>query len=204
MDWIFFDLGSTLIDESACLELRLRETLAGCDNELRDRFLLTLREGWAANGDGYKLALRTHDLQKAHWHGELERLYPAVPEILHLLKQKFRLGIIANQEASCRERLNLWGLTGLFDITILSCEVGASKPEPAIFLTALKRAGCAPEQAWMVGDRLDNDILPAMALGMKTVWVRQGWGGWGNAGLLPHPPTNTIDTIGQLLDVFHS
>ncbi len=29
----------------------------------------------------------------------------------------------------------------------------------------------------MIGDRLDNDILPAKRLGMRTVWVRQGWGG---------------------------
>lgn len=204
MDWIFFDLGSTLIDETACLELRLRETLTGCDDDLRRRFLLTLRDGWAANRDGYKLALQTHGLQKSRWPGELEQLYPAVPELLHRLKQDFRLGIIANQEADCRKRLDRWGVTDLFDVIALSCEVGVPKPESAIFLTVLAQAGCAPEQCWMVGDRIDNDILPAMALGMKTVWVKQGWGGCGRAELLPQSPDHIINNLEQLTALFTS
>ena len=35
-------------------------------------------------------------------------------------------------------------------------------------------AGCRAEDAVMVGDRLDNDILPAKAVGMKTIWIRKG------------------------------
>ena len=34
--------------------------------------------------------------------------------------------------------------------------------------------GCKPEESMMVGDRLDNDIHPAKAMGMKTVWIRHG------------------------------
>lgn len=33
---------------------------------------------------------------------------------------------------------------------------------------------CRAEESVMVGDRLDNDIVPAKALGMKTVWVKNG------------------------------
>ena len=39
---------------------------------------------------------------------------------------------------------------------------------------ALDKAGCKPNEAYMIGDRLDNDILPAKKLGIKTIWVRQG------------------------------
>ena len=41
---------------------------------------------------------------------------------------------------------------------------------------ALERAGCKPEEAVMIGDRVDNDIIPAKALGMRTVWIKQGFG----------------------------
>jgi len=57
---------------------------------------------------------------------------------------------------------------------IASGAEGVEKPDAEIFRRALRRAGCAPESAVMVGDRLDNDILPATRLGMRTVWVRQG------------------------------
>ena len=50
------------------------------------------------------------------------------------------------------------------------------KPDPRIFETALEKAGCPPHEAVMIGDRLDNDVAPAKALGMKTVRVRQGFG----------------------------
>ena len=47
--------------------------------------------------------------------------------------------------------------------------------EIKIFDIALSRAGCSPENAVMIGDRLDNDIAPAKRLGMKTVRVKQGY-----------------------------
>lgn len=204
MNWIFFDLGSTLVDESACLEKRLRETLTGCDEETCTAFLNALHKGWTVNEDGYKVALRAHQLKKASWRGELERLYPAVPELLGMLKKRYHLGIIANQDCGCRSRLDAWGLSDFFEITVLSYEAGISKPDPAIFLAALEQAGCSPEQAWMVGDRLDNDILPAMSLGMKTIWVKQGWGAWGDPTLLPHMPTYVIDTVDRLFELFET
>jgi len=46
-----------------------------------------------------------------------------------------------------------------------------SKPDAAIFSAALREAQTAPERVVMVGDRLDRDIAPAKAMGMRTVWV---------------------------------
>lgn len=37
-------------------------------------------------------------------------------------------------------------------------------------------AKCKPENAVMIGDRIDNDIVPAKQLGMKTIWIKQGFG----------------------------
>ena len=55
-----------------------------------------------------------------------------------------------------------------------SAEEGVAKPDRRIFDIALERSGCKPENAVMIGDRVDNDILPAKAVGMKTVLVGQG------------------------------
>ena len=42
-------------------------------------------------------------------------------------------------------------------------------------LRCISRADCPPENAVMIGDRIDNDIEPANKLGMKTIWVKQGF-----------------------------
>lgn len=62
------------------------------------------------------------------------------------------------------------------DLVIASAEEGVSKPDRRIFEIALERSGCKPENAVMIGDRIDNDIIPAKQLGMKTIWIKQGFG----------------------------
>ena len=55
-----------------------------------------------------------------------------------------------------------------------SAEIGYAKPNKKIFERAFEIAGCCAEESVMVGDRLDNDMSPAKALGMKTVWIKNG------------------------------
>ena len=65
------------------------------------------------------------------------------------------------------------------DLVIASAEEGLEKPDRRIFELALSRADCKPENAVMIGDRVDNDIIPAKKIGMKTVRVKQGmWKYW--------------------------
>jgi HAD superfamily hydrolase (TIGR01509 family) len=53
----------------------------------------------------------------------------------------------------------------------LSFRMGAAKPDADIYLRALEALGVSPNAAVMVGDTYRNDILPALNLGMKTVWL---------------------------------
>jgi len=92
-----------------------------------------------------------------------------------MLSARYRIGVIANQPAGTEERLTNWGLMPLVSICLSSTEVGLEKPDPAIFRLALTRAECAPEEAVMIGDRLDNDIRPARLQGWKTIRILQGF-----------------------------
>ena len=188
--WVFFDLGSTLLDESGAIHRRVRETTEGSDvtyQLFRDAML----EAFCKNRDGYREALERFGLQKMPWHSEEERIYPGMKDLLERLRGQYSLGVIANQVPGVEERLRDFGISEYFELVLASAEVGLSKPDPRMFQLALDRAGCRAEQAAMVGDRLDNDILPARALGMKTVWVRQG--DWKYA--LPRSPEETPDFI---------
>ena len=84
------------------------------------------------------------------------------------------MGVIANQSAGTEARLEGWGLLRHISLIVVSAEAGLSKPDLAIFNLAIKRAGCRREHAVMIGDRIDNDVMPAKSLGWKTILIRQG------------------------------
>jgi putative hydrolase of the HAD superfamily len=56
----------------------------------------------------------------------------------------------------------------------VSDDLGLQKPDPALFVHALKTAEVEPARAVMVGDRLDYDVRPAKEAGMRTIWVLRG------------------------------
>lgn len=173
--WIFFDLGSTLVDESVCYEKRYREIIENTDITLGE-FKEKVREYAAKDGKADHAAAGFFGLQIPAWHKELELLYPESYRILKYLTQKgYKLGVIANQSTGTEERLVNWKIRKYFDVVLASAEEGVSKPDSEIFRRALERANCISGNAYMIGDRLDNDIAPAKTLGMKTVWIKQGF-----------------------------
>ena len=94
------------------------------------------------------------------------------------------------------------GIRKYFDILILSAEEGVAKPDPEIFRRALERAGCEPDEAVMIGDRLDNDIIPAAKLGMKTVWVRRGGIGLHESEKAGIVFDETVDSVAEIPRIF--
>ena len=66
---------------------------------------------------------------------------------------------------------------------------------------ALNKAMCEPAEAFMVGDRLDNDIYPAKKLGMKTVWVRQGYAQYQRVDDEGKRPDYVVDSIDEIVDL---
>ena len=200
--WIFFDVGSTLVDESEAYEARNREMLAG--SEVSPEAFAVRRREFAQRGeDGNAAAIHYFGLTRTPWPGHLERPYPdAIPALEALQNLGCPLGIIANQAPGLEDRLRRWGLRDYFTVVASSAELGMEKPDPAIFRAALQMADCAPENAVMVGDRLFNDVVPAHDLGMKTIWVRRG------LAVYHHPSVGVgladaiVDDLTQLVTLF--
>jgi putative hydrolase of the HAD superfamily len=88
-------------------------------------------------------------------------------------KEGYRIGMIANGDSTgARNIINSIGLQGYFDAIVVSEEVGIEKPYQAIFEVALAKLGVKAENAVMVGNRIEADILGANRIGMKSVWFR--------------------------------
>lgn len=174
LKWIFFDVGSTLVDETEAYNHRVREMIVGTDITFEE--FDKVRIALAHQGlDGNSAAIKHFGLTKTPWHSEDEVPYADAHSTLTALRQNgYKLGIIANQKLGTAERLGNWGLRQFFDVIATSAEIGYAKPDKEIFEKAFELAGCTAQESVMVGDRLDNDIIPAKALGMKTVWLKNG------------------------------
>lgn len=195
---LFFDLGSTLIDESDCAEYRTRELLKQPNAPSREVIERRMLELAAQNRLPYKDTAKEFDLETTPWPKHLEKVYSGVPQLLEYLKIKYRLGVIANQSLGTEQRLIKYNIRQYFDIIISSAEAGLSKPDLKIFKLALNKSECIPSEAYMIGDRLDNDIEPAAQLGMHTIWVRQGSFANGNLNLITHCPDHTVNNINDI------
>lgn len=202
--WIFFDIGSTLVDESECYRARYAETVEGTDVSCEE-FDHKVIEFSKQNKKGDHEAAKHFNLTLSKWHKELEMLYPDTKEVLKCLFERgYKLGIIANQSLGSEKRLEGWGILKYFSAVIASAEEGVAKPDKEIFLRALSRADCNPENAVMVGDRLDNDIVPANKIGMKTVWIKQGLGGYSTPQSMDEHPYYTVNNLTELCDLFEA
>jgi FMN phosphatase YigB (HAD superfamily) len=68
----------------------------------------------------------------------------------------------------------VWAMLGHVDAVASSASWGAHKPSPEFFARVVDLAGVPAERIAYVGDRVDNDIEPALAAGLRAVHVRRG------------------------------
>ncbi len=199
--WLFFDIGSTLVDETKVYDdIFQKIAVAGgvSVEEVKTRAIGFYKQ----NKRGHREVIRLLGVDYPEWSPLYEELYPDTMECLRILKKKYKLGIIANQIPGAEKRLEEMGIRRYFDVIVSSAEEGVAKPDPRIFNIALIRAGCTPEQAVMIGDRIDNDIVPAKQMGMKTVWIRQGVGRYWNIQGDCETPEYEVNSLSELLSIF--
>jgi len=104
-------------------------------------------------------------------------LYPnVIPTLVRLIGKGLKLAVISDAP-----RLPFWirmyelGLYAYFDCIVTAEDVGGrKKPDPALFLRALKDLNVKPEEPLMVGDWAERDIAGARRVGMRTAFAKYG------------------------------
>lgn len=122
-----------------------------------------------------------------------EDVYADVVPALSALRGAGRRVVLAgNQPARRTAQLHALGLP--VDDLVTSDELGVEKPDPAFFATVLERLGVEdPARVLYVGDRVDNDVLPAADAGMAVCWLVRG--PWGQLQELPEDAEVTPDLV---------
>ena len=106
-----------------------------------------------------------------------DRYADVVPALAALVSTGHQVAVAANQPARAAADLAALDVGVPLEVLVLSGIDGVAKPDPALFRRVVKRAGRPASDITYVGDRLDNDVLPALAAGMRAVLVRRGpWG----------------------------
>lgn len=144
---------SSVMDGSTTIGLALKEALRRCGSTADDDRLAQLV---AADQEFLHELTVLHD--------------DTVPFLDSLRSKGVRTAFVSNCAENTRPLLDFLGLSGLVDEVVLSCEVGATKPDPPIYQAALQRLGVAAEQTLFVDDQVAC-CDGAAALGMHTVLI---------------------------------
>jgi HAD superfamily hydrolase (TIGR01549 family) len=100
-------------------------------------------------------------------------LYPdATATVLALREAGYRLAVATSRPQSAAvttRELRELGLPDVFEAVMAAGEAGYRKPHPRVFALAAEQLGVRPEQAVVVGDSYESDIVPAAGLGMAPV-----------------------------------
>lgn len=180
---VFFDVGETLLDEG--------RSWGGWADWLgvpRHTFFAALGaivERRAYHRDVFEMVRPGFDLEREREKraaaGVPEEMGPedlyadAAPCLEALSAAGYRIGLVGNQPAWMERVLDRLGLP--VDVLGSSEGWGVAKPAPAFFARVVEAAGVPAPAIAYVGDRLDNDVLPARRAGMLGVFLRRGpWG----------------------------
>jgi HAD superfamily hydrolase (TIGR01662 family) len=170
---VVFDVGETLVDESRAHAVYAER--AGVNPFLFFAAIGALIER-RENHRGV-LEMLGVDEKVDHVPYELGDLYDdALPALRALRGEGYRVGVVGNQPSQTEAFLREAGCE--VDFVSSSETLRVSKPQPAFFDRVVELAGAPPEQIAYVGDRVDNDVLPAKRVGMLAVFVRRGPWGW--------------------------
>ncbi len=135
------------------------------------------------------------------WYEPLSKIAKMEPDLKQTLdkltQMQLKLGILSNtfiSASSLEEHLRQLGILDFFAVKLYSYEFDFRKPDQRIFEAAAGKIGWPPANIMFVGDRIDNDIRPAIKLGMHVVMKSA----YTNAGKQPPAGAVKIDRLSEL------
>ena len=182
IELILFDLGGVLIDftgirdiipflQGAASETEISERWNSCSHikafhlgkiskeEFGERFV----KDWRINLSPQDFLVEFRSWSRC--------LFPGVKELIDLLRQKYRLAAFSNSnELHWDRNINDLGINQLFDEAISSHHIGLCKPNPEIYIAALKKLHVTPDSTVFFDDVIDN-VIAASELGINAFQV---------------------------------
>jgi HAD superfamily hydrolase (TIGR01509 family) len=188
---VVFDVGETLFDETGIWE-------RAADAAGVPRFtLMGILGGLAARGERHTKAWELLGVERPASMFQPADLYPdALPCIAAIRARGLLVGAVGNTPKEVEDMLR-----AEVDLIGSSARWGVEKPASEFFARIVEESQVEASEIAYVGDRVDNDIEPALAAGMTAVHLRRGpW------GFLHQPPpaalrVRSLDELPEALGV---
>lgn len=225
---VFFDLDNTLFNQSKAHktaisqmkeefkflfdnieENRLMEVFNGAEERAIEEFrkgkpLVTIRLNRT------KEFLESLDLDVEYADEFNERFYELYPtfdmeiegakQLVRDCSGNYSLGVISNGSKGVQcKKLRALGIEDYFENILLSEEIGIRKPDPGIFLEAIKEMGGNTEECLMVGDSYHSDIVGAKEAGMKACWFNPSNNSYPEEEIVPDFVVESLDEVFEIL-----
>jgi len=189
---IIFDLDGTLLNRDATVQKfiddqyeRLKNWLGHIPKELyTSRFVELDCHGYVWKDKVYQQLINEFNIYGITWERLLKDYleefknhcipFPNLISMLEALKKKsYLIGIITNGKGQFQmDNIRALGIEKYFKTILISEWEGIKKPNPEIFVKALKQLNVLANESAYVGDHPENDVIAAGKVGMKTIWKR--------------------------------
>ena len=189
---IVFDLDNTLIDRQRAftemMKNRIELTLPENKKHLKEQAIQDILM-WDDNGtvsrsvsfkkycEKYEVTCMTSEELSTYWttiSGSVVYLFDDVVEVISYLKEKYRLAILTNgSPISQRRKLESTGILDMFELSVVSGEVGIDKPDPRIFDVMCEKLNVEPAECLYIGDNYVNDVLGARNAGWNAIYLNR-------------------------------
>lgn len=191
---VVFDVGETLVDESRAWAARAVE--AGST----PFSLMAAIGAVVARGGDHRDAWGLLGLPVPASRADIraEDLYPDAVDCLRAAREAgLVVGVAGNQPRGAEEALRAAGVA--VDFIAASAGWGVAKPAREFFDRVVAATGVPAARVLHVGDRLDNDVRPARAAGLRTAWLRRGpWGRLQEPAAGERPADLVLDDLAAL------
>lgn len=187
-----FDLDGTLLNRDQSVELfineqyeRLYELLSHIPKEQYiSRFIELDNHGYVWKDKVYQQLIDEFKISSITWEKLLQNYieefkhhcvpFPHIHEMLEELKDnKIALGMITNGYGQFQmANMKALDIEKYFDVILVSEWEGIKKPNPQIFMNALKKLNVDPSESVFIGDHPENDVKAAQNVGMKGIWKK--------------------------------
>jgi putative hydrolase of the HAD superfamily len=156
-----------------------------------------LRESLAAVAGGGRLDKLARSITQS-FVAETRQGYTSSREVLSALSGRFRMGVVSNFYGNLENILAEADLARFFSAVVDSSRIRIFKPEPEIFIAALRRLDAVSAETAMVGDSLSKDCEPARSLGITSIWLRHANANAGDAAVFGSHADFTIKALAEL------
>jgi putative hydrolase of the HAD superfamily len=187
---VLFDLDGTLLDRDASVKSFINRQYERLNfgyiqrERYVERFIELDQRGYVWKDKVYQQMIEDFVITEYTWEellqdyiNEFKNHCVPFPNLIRMLEElesrNLLLGIITNGRGQFQlDNIKALGIKRYFDSILISEWEGVKKPDPEIFMRALKRLNVSASQTVFVGDHPENDVKAAQHVGMKGIWKK--------------------------------